>query len=195
MQLRDSRLVVALVVAVVVCCLYVFFLNENVKLSAVPVVRVAVINSVRLKVETLCFREHDELEGMLSELVGRMHESEVIAKKEYEQVRSDKSLGKQQRMDAIEKIEENWAKISNQYKAEVEMIKKMNINLSRRLQKEIDQVIESIAQKYKIDIVLNTQVGEMISVFYSTKNVDMTDMVIDRLNKTVKHIDLEDLKE
>jgi Skp family chaperone for outer membrane proteins len=159
-----------------------------------PAARVAVIDGAQLKDEAVCFKQHEALENMLSDLVNKARNFEARVKEKYEQVKSDKSLTKQQRFSAIEKIEENWAKESSQYKIGVETIKKMDLNLSKRLQKEINQVIESVARRYKIDVVLNTHVGGIISVFYSRKNVDITDLIVRQLNKTMKPINLKDLE-
>ena len=131
---------------------------------------------------------------MLSEVVIKMRNSEVEAKTNYEKVKGDKALSKKQIAQAIEKIEEDWNETSKQYKKEVENIKGMDLKLSSLLQNKLDKVIEDIASKYKIDVVINTQIKETISVFYANKTVDITGLVIKRLNSVIPHVGIQDLK-
>lgn len=162
--------------------------------NIVPATRIAVIDSSKLKAEATCFKGHEKLEIMLSSIIAKMRNSEIKAKNDYEKAKNSKTLTKKQIARAIEKIEEDWNEISKQYKKEVDEIRKMDIKLSAILQEKLDNVIKEIANKYKIDIVFNNQIRETISVFYATKNVDITNVVIKRLNNVISHIDLEKLK-
>jgi Skp family chaperone for outer membrane proteins len=183
-----------LVVSIFVLIFTVFFQNGEERQEIHPITRIAVIDSARLKAEALCFKSHDKLEDMLSDLISKMHDSEIKAKSEYEKTKNDKSLGKKQISKKIEQIEENWNKTSQEYKKEVEKIKKMNVNLANILQKNLDKVIVSVAKKYKIDVVFNSQIRDTISVFYATENVDITDIVIKNLNQIIPNVDMEKLK-
>lgn len=162
--------------------------------TIVPATKIAVINSSKLKTEATCFKGHEQLEEMLLSVISKMRNSEVKAKNDYEKVKNNKTLSKLQIAKAIEKIEEDWNQISKQYKKEVEDIRKMDLKLSALLQNKLDKVIEDVSDKHKIDIVLNNQINETISVFYAAKNVDITNIVIRKLNSIIPHVDLETLK-
>jgi Skp family chaperone for outer membrane proteins len=182
------------VVAVLTLTLVIFLRDNEEKQEIRQVTRIAVINSARLKAEALCFKAHNKLEAMLSDVISRMHDSESKAKSEYEKTKNDKSLEKRQVSKKIEQIEENWSRTSQEYKKEVESIKKMDVNLSNMLEKKLNSVINSIARKYDIDIVFNTQIMDTISVFYATKNIDITDIVIKNLNRIIPSVNMEKLK-
>ncbi len=192
---KHSLYITAISAVILILGIVFGFLYRDDKTSdIVPATRIAVIDSARLKSEAICFKEREKLENMLSDILTKMHNFEVESKTAYEQARNDKNLTRQQREKKIEQIEHNWSKTSGQYKAEIESIKKMDFNLSNFLQEKLNKVIEIISQRYKIDVVLNAQIGNMISVFYATKGVDMTEIVINMLNETVKQVNLEDLK-
>lgn len=182
---------VALLLSVVIAIISKPLNHANV---VVPATRIAVLDSRRLKDEATCFKGHETLENMLSSVIAKMRDSEIKAKDDYERVKNDKALTKKQIAKSIEKIEENWAEISKQYKKEVEEIKKMDLKLSSLLQEKLDKVIEEISNKYKIDIVLNNQIKDTISTFYFTKNVDITNIVIKRLNHVISEVNLEKLR-
>ncbi len=168
--------------------------NNEKQINFTPATNIAIINSSRLKAEALCFKTHEKLDEMLSEVISKMHDSEISAKSEYDKTKNNKSLSKKQLAKNIEKIEENWSRISTKYKQEVQNIKTMDSNLSKMLQKKLDKVISKIAKTYKIDVIINNQIRDTISVFYASKNVDITDLIIDGLNKTISSVNLEELK-
>lgn len=168
--------------------------NNEKQINFTPATNIAIINSSRLKAEALCFKNHEKLDEMLSEVISKMHDSEISAKSEYDKTKNNKSLSKKQLAKNIEKIEENWSKISTKYKQEIQNIKTMDLNLSKMLQKKLDKVISKIAKTYKIDVIINNQIRDTISVFYASKNVDITDLIIDGLNKTISSVNLEELK-
>jgi Skp family chaperone for outer membrane proteins len=174
--------------------LRVFLRNSEDRQEIRPVTRIAVIDSARLKSEALCFKAHSKLESMLSDVISRMHDSESKAKAAYEKTKNDKTLGKKQMSKKIEQIEEEWSKISQEHKKEVESIKKMNINLSNILQKKLNGIITNVARKCNIDAVFNTQILDTISVFYAVKSIDITDIVIGNLNRVIPNVDMERLK-
>ncbi len=162
--------------------------------SFVSATRIAVLDSGRLKAEATCFKGRETLENMLSSVITKMRDSEIKAKNDYEKVKNDKTLTKKQIAKSIEKIEEDWAEISKQYKKEMEEIRKIDLKLSNLLQEKLDKVIEEISNKYKIDIVLNNQIKDTISTFYFTKNVDITSIVIKKLNHIISDVNLEKLR-
>jgi Skp family chaperone for outer membrane proteins len=189
-------LISSIVAVAVLISILIKILHYNVEKQEIrPITRIAVINSTRLKSEALCFRANDKLEAMLSDVIARMHDSESKAKAEYEKTKNDRTLEKKQMSKKIEQIEEDWNKVSQKYKKEVESIKKMDANLSNMLQEKLNDVIINIVKKYKIDIVFNTRILDTISVFYAARNIDITDIVIKSLNRVIPNVDMERLKQ
>jgi Skp family chaperone for outer membrane proteins len=168
--------------------------EDKKNMEIIPATKIAVLDGSRLKAEATCFKAHNELENMLEKVVSNMHETEIKAKAEYEKTKNDKKLSKEEIRRNIEKIEEDWENFSIKFKEEVQNIKNMDTKLSTLLQSKLEKIIEDVSKTHKIDIILNSKINDVISVFYSTGKVNVTNLVVKKLNKILPHVDLEKLK-
>ena len=55
------------------------------------------------------------------------------------------------------------------------------------------QTINNLAKSVKLDIVINKGSHDMINVFYNSKNIDITDIVIKNLNEVIPTVNLKEL--
>lgn len=156
--------------------------------------KVAVIDSVKLKKNSTCFRAHEKTEKMLNDVLSEARKSEQQVKLECDKIRNNPTLSQKQKTKSIAKIEANLTSLSAKYHAEIQNVKNLDMKISAYLEKKIYLIIESIAKSQKIGLVLNTQIKSNISVFYNAKNIDITDFVIQKLNESVPDVSLEELK-
>jgi Skp family chaperone for outer membrane proteins len=162
--------------------------NPNIQ----PATKIAILDSRKLKTEALCFKALKELESRLTDVITRMKEEENKAKAEYEKIRNDKN--KKERIRNIEKNEEKWRQTTAKLTAEIQEIQTIDEKLSATIKKKLDEAVETVAKKYRIDIVLNDRIIDVISVFYASKASDITDSVIGELNRVIPSINLDKLK-
>ena len=164
------------------------------KLNDVYGTKIAVIDSVKLRKEALCFKAHEKTESMLNDVFARARKSEQQMKSECDKIKRDSTLSQKQKTQNISKAETNLATLSSKYNAEIQDVKTIDLKISEYLEKKLYSVIESISKSQKIGLVLNTQIKSNISVFYNTKNVDITDQIVKKLNESVPDVNLDELK-
>ena len=155
---------------------------------------IAVIDSVKLKKNALCFKTHDQIAKNLSNVMDRMRKSEMDIKKEYDDLKNRKKLSKKERKLELERIENKWNTLSSKYNDEIHDIKNLDLKLSDFLQKKIHDVIKNIAYEKNIQIVLNSQIQNNIVVFFMSKSIDITDLVVRKLNEVQPNVNLSELK-
>ena len=189
---KRNTLLISSVIIFIAC--FVAFFPQNNKKSSGPISRIAVVDTVKLKNNALCFKAHEKTASMLSDVIDRMHKSETSLKREYEDLKNNKKLPKKQKASRMEHIESKWANLAIKYKQEVQNIKNTDLKLSDFLQKKLNEAIKKIAKEKNTDIVLNTQIKENIVVFYSSDTSDITEFVIRELNTIVPSVKLSELK-
>ncbi|MBR1479865.1 MAG: OmpH family outer membrane protein [Alphaproteobacteria bacterium] len=194
---RDWTLVGALSgVAVVAACFVNDLLRRDDELSPrkFDATRAAILDGDRLKAEALCFKGHEKISDMLSELIGKVRKGEDETKKAYDAIKNDTSLSAEKRNGELAKIELKWKDVSIGYAAKIQELKKLDLKLSDLVQEKLDEVVRGVAETAELDIVLNKRTQNLLNVFYSTDNIDITDIVIKRLDEILPSVDLERLK-
>jgi Skp family chaperone for outer membrane proteins len=166
--------------------------NDDSKSDIAPATKIAILDSGRLKAEALCFKALKELESRLTDVISRMKEEENKAKAEYEKIRNGKD--KKERIKNIEKNEEKWRQTAAELTGEIQEIRSMDEKLSTTIKKKLDEAVETVAKRHGIDVVLNDRIIDVVSVFYSNKASNITDPVVNELNKIMPSIDLNELK-
>ncbi|MBQ7524122.1 MAG: OmpH family outer membrane protein [Alphaproteobacteria bacterium] len=194
---RDWTLVGALSgVAVVAACFVNDLLRRDDELSPQKfgATRAAILDGDRLKAEALCFKGHEKISGMLSELIGKVRKGEDETKKAYDAIKNDTSLSTERRNGELAKIELKWKDVSIGYAAKIQELKKLDLKLSDLVQEKLDEVVRGVAKTAELDVVLNKRTQSLLNVFYSADNIDITDIVIKRLDEILPSVDLERLK-
>jgi Skp family chaperone for outer membrane proteins len=154
---------------------------------------VVVLDGERLK-QAKCFRSHEEISGMLADVLARIRKSEADIKSQHDKLRNDKKLSQKQRAKEVSRLEARWSKISGQYNSEIQHIKEKDSALSKLIQDKMKKVIEAIAKSRGADIVINKVANDFLVVFHSSDDVEITDEVIQRLDEELPNIDLGSLK-
>ncbi|MDR1333419.1 MAG: OmpH family outer membrane protein [Holosporales bacterium] len=157
-------------------------------------VSVAVVDGGKLKATAKCFSAHEKIASMFSDVFAKIRDSENAMKKEYEAVKNNSKLSQKQRDKEISKIEAKWSAESAKYNAAIQDVRNLEAKLADRIQKEVLSTVQSIAKSMNVDIVVNKLSRDMLSIFYHTHEVDITDIVIKKLDEILPEINLEEVR-
>ena len=91
-------------------------------------------------------------------------------------------------------MDKKWKILSTDYSKAMRKEKELDAKLTDYIQNKVLQVISNIAKKFKIDIVINKGSQNMTHVFYNNNNIDITDIVINELNKIIPTVNLKEFE-
>jgi Skp family chaperone for outer membrane proteins len=176
----------------------IFFVNyhykEEISIIDADCTKIAVLDGEKLKNTAKCFRAHEKIALMINDLLDKMKRSETEIKAEYDKIKNNSKLSQNQKLKNISKIETKWVNLSAQYNSQMQTIKNMDLSLSNHIQKRLGDVIEAISKSAKFNVVLNKGSRDSILVFYNSKNIDITDLVIQKLDKILPDVDLKEIQ-
>lgn len=183
----------AIAVSIAVAC-YISGKNPEINPKNFEVLRIGVIDSVRLKAEAKCFRTHDEIAKRILELLVKIREISTQMQDKSARIKQDKKLKQKQKQSQLMQIEKKWRIQSTKYGNAMQKERNFDKKLTDYIQSNVLQIVENIAKSSKIDIVINKGSQNMIHIFYNKENVDITGIVIDELNRTIPTIDLKEFE-
>ncbi|MDR0942511.1 MAG: OmpH family outer membrane protein [Holosporales bacterium] len=154
----------------------------------------AMLNGETLKSKAKCFKAHGKIAEKFSDILSRMREFEKSIKSEYEKVKNDSKLSQKQKVMELTKIEAKWGDMSTKYNAEIQEVRNTDLKFSEIVQAKLNDIIESIAKTAGISAVVNSGNRDFTYVFYSSKDIDITDLVIKRLDEELPDINLDEVK-
>ncbi|MDR0695571.1 MAG: OmpH family outer membrane protein [Holosporales bacterium] len=156
-------------------------------------VRLAILDGEKLKASAKCFKAHEAVAKMFADVLSKMREMENQMKADYDTIKRNTRLSQSQKNKEIGKIETKWGTISTKYNAKIQAIRNLELNLTEKIQQELLSVVEAVAKEAKISAVINKGNREMISVFYASPSVDITEVVIKKLDEALPEIDIRRL--
>jgi Skp family chaperone for outer membrane proteins len=115
-------------------------------------------------------------------------------KAEYTQLQNILKQSKDVKKSAKERLEykkqfdKEFAILEPQVQKEKELLRNRDAILKQRLNEAVIKVTKELAKKYRLDIILNANVFETMTVFYSSPRIDLTDEAIALLDKKVDGI-------
>ncbi len=168
--------------------------DTEIKKQNFDVLRIGVIDSIRLKTEAKCFRTHDKIAQRISELMLKIRETSTQMSNQTMQIRQNKKIKPKQKQSQFAQMNKKWKVFSTEYSNAMRKEKELDAKLTDYIQNKVLYVISGIAKKFKIDIVINKGSPDVLHVFYNTKNIDITDIVINELNKTIPNVDLKEFE-
>lgn len=186
---------------VVFCCLIIAVLSANYfdkgfrySMKNFDIVRVGVLDGERLKEEALCFKTHDEIAKMVSNLLEKVRKDTNDTRSLYEKTKNNPKLPAKNRKTELSKIESKWSEASKKYNEEMQSIRNLDLKLSEFIQEKLDKAIKSLAKASKLDLIINKGNRNMINVFYNSQNIDITDMVIKKMDEILPSVNLKELQ-
>lgn len=183
----------AMAISIAVAC-YISGKNHEINPKNFEVLRIGVIDSMRLKAEAKCFRAHDEIAKRILELLIKIRKISTQMQDKTDRIKQDKKLKQKQKQSQLMQIEKKWKIRSTEYGKAMRKERNIDKKLTDYIQSNVLQMVNNIAKRFKIDIVINKGSQNMIHIFYNKENIDITDIVIDELNKTIPTIDLKEFE-
>ena len=166
----------------------------EIKTQNFEVMRIGVVDGVRLKSEAKCFRTHDEIAQRIFELMVKIRETSTNMTNQTMKIRQNKQLKQRQKQAQLAQVNRQWKLISTEHSKAMRKEKELDAKLTDYIQNKVLQVISNIAKKFKIDIVINKGSQNMTHVFYNNNNIDITDIVINELNKVIPTVNLKEFE-
>jgi Skp family chaperone for outer membrane proteins len=161
--------------------------------TAVPSLKIAVVDGVRLKTEAQPFlnvvsivKEKTEL---LEKELSRQHEERSKLFKQTELLLKDKTISAEKRIALRKQLDQKTAEMETEFRIQKDAFRQKCALLEQLLNNSVFEVINDIAKKYKLTLVLNTKIVDIMTVFYTDPSIDLTEEVISALNKKLKDID------
>jgi Skp family chaperone for outer membrane proteins len=152
---------------------------------------VAIIDSLRVKEKSLPFLKIREL---LEEQQSLMHKDirnqEETLRKEYETIRTSldpSSIVQKQRQSFDKKITELREKLQQKQK----ILNQQFSKLTEKIEHELDQSIKELVERKGIQLVINSHVLEKQVVFFASQSLDITDEVIQSLDRKLPKLSLQ----
>ena len=150
---------------------------------------VAVIDGDRLKRDAIPFHKVNTLFSKeQNRVIEEMSTFENELSKEHEDIKSEKNSAKAKKRKEVFDI--RVAELEQKMHKKREHLLRIIDVMSKQLEDTVLSIISEIATKRKINLVLNTIVAEKRSVFFSDDRLDLTNDVIDLLNKRLSNIAL-----
>ena len=182
----------AFAVAVVVVSYFAEYKNTK-ETKDFDVLRIGIVDGTRLKQEAKCFETHRNVAEKVAKVLVVIREDSEKMRKQMDEIKKNKKLNEKQRRLKINALDIKWREKAKSYNKQMRDIKDLDKKLVSYIQDRLLQIIEDIAKSEKIDVVLNKGTIDIIHVFYNRKTIDMTDVVIGKLNTTIPTIDLKEL--
>ncbi len=180
--------------AIAVAVVSYFADYNNLKTSKnFEVLHIGIVDGLRLKQEAKCFEAHKNVAEKVTKVLAVIREDSEKMKKQMDEIKKNKKLNEKQRRLKLNALDIKWRDKAKLYNEKMRAIKDLDKKLVSFIQDKLLQLIGDIAKKEKIDIVLNKCTIDTIHIFYNRKAIDMTDIVIDKLNNTMPTIDLKEL--
>ncbi len=168
--------------------------SANIDKKKFEVLRIGVLDGARLKVEAKCFRAHDKIARRIGVVLGQLHTLSNEMKSAYEKIKNNRKLTAYNRNMQLAKIENRWKIKSEKYSVEMQKLRNLDNKLTNFIQNKLFQNIEILAKKAKIDIVVNKGSQTALYVFYNAKNIDITDIVVKRMDEVLPSVDLREFE-
>lgn len=187
-----------LIIAAIIACVGFlgFSLGVNHFLIPSAELKIAVVDGDRLKKEAIPFQT---VRQMLMEEQTKAHQAilpiETQLVKEQEEIRA---LAKKEPEAAKKKREEFYKKVAEleqQTQKKRSVLDKQATYFTGMIEETVFTIINDIAKKEKISLVLNITIDEKRSVFFVENRMDLTETVIAEMNKRLKDIKLPTISE
>ncbi len=156
--------------------------------------RVAIIDSVRIKTQSLPFiKVRQLLEEQHATAQKEILEQESVIREQYEELKknSDPNSEKQKTKQVLDK---KVAELQQSIQKRQEKLTKQFSFLTENLETKLNEIIKEIAREFGFNLVLNTTIQETHAILYAEPSLDVTDEVIKRLDHKLPNLTLPTLE-
>ncbi|MDR1208544.1 MAG: OmpH family outer membrane protein [Holosporales bacterium] len=184
-----SKWQIALVSCLVGAVPFLLFRQNLVKPSVVPSLRVAVVNGARIKQESEPFLFARKDAARVEQEIGEWLDKRKENLQRLAQLVNDNTISPKKRAEYKSQYEQEYSSIGADLSARKEKLQQKFDKLNVILTEAVMEVTQQLAKKYGLNMVLNTQVGETMTVYCADESIDLTDEAIDWLNKKLHNVD------
>jgi Skp family chaperone for outer membrane proteins len=184
-----SKWQIALISCIAGAAPLLLFRETWVKSSVVPSLKVAVVNGARIKRESDPFLFARKDAERVEQEIGAWLDKRKENLQRLAQLVNDNAISPKKRAEYKSQYEKEYSSIGDELTTRKEKLQKKFDKLNVILTEAVMEGTQQLAQKYGLNMVLNTQVGETMTVYCADKSVDLTDEAIDWLNKKLHNVE------
>lgn len=192
MYQKKTVIVLLLISAVLSAYITSFFYNRKLNFNEYP--HIAILNGMLLKKNAKCFNLHNEIENRRSEILHNLNKEEMKIKQEFKQITQNKKLNTTKKQLHILELEKKWKNTVQTYDNKLQNVKDLENKLTATIQSSLDKILNKIAKQLSITTILNKETELVTFVFFNKENIDITNLVIDELDKDLNLKALETMK-
>ena len=158
------------------------------------VARVAVIDSVRIKTQSVPFIKVRQL---LEEQHAKAHqeilEQERSIRQQDEELRKG-TISNQEKHKKKQALDKKVTELQQSVQKKQDKLTKQFALLTERLETELNEIIAKIVKELGFNLVLNTTIQETKAILYADPALDITNEIIKRLDKKMPTVTLPSLE-
>ncbi|MDR1908047.1 MAG: OmpH family outer membrane protein [Holosporales bacterium] len=155
--------------------------------------KIAVVDGLRLKNEATPFAEVVRIIQRDTEQIEKNMDTKFAKKREElkktTKLLSDKTIPPKKRAEYKAQYEQESAKIKEELQKQTDVLRNKVKMLEQMLNDAMVEITKDLAKKYNLNIVLNTSVANIMTVYYADKSLDLTDEAVDMLNKRLQKLE------
>lgn len=169
--------------------------QKSLKWNPPPAVHIAYVDLPRIHEEALAFIKFKELiERQYKQFHEDINQQETKIREEYTKLKNHDLLTPEESKALQKKKEElnhNFNNLDKKIRQHKESLSKDFDKIKEDLEKTIVDIVKTIAQKRKINLVLNTKSQGDLIVFYGAEELNITQDVLTELNKKIPTVHLQ----
>lgn len=156
--------------------------------------RVAIIDSVRIKTQSLPFiKVRQLLEEQHATAQKEILEQESVIREQYEELKKN-SVPNSEKQKTKQALDKKVAELQQSVQKRQEKLTKQFSFLTENLETKLNEIIKEIAREFGFNLVLNTTIQETHAILYAEPSLDVTDEVIKRLDHKLPNLTLPTLE-
>ncbi|NBT85483.1 MAG: OmpH family outer membrane protein [Alphaproteobacteria bacterium] len=156
--------------------------------------RVAIIDSVRIKTQSLPFiKVRQLLEEQHATAQKEILEQESVIREQYEELKKN-SVPNSEKQKTKQVLDKKVAELQQSVQKRQEKLTKQFSFLTENLETKLNEIIKEIAREFGFNLVLNTTIQETHAILYAEPSLDVTDEVIKRLDHKLPNLTLPTLE-
>lgn len=156
--------------------------------------RVAIIDSVRIKTQSLPFiKVRQLLEEQHATAQKEILEQESVIREQYEELKKN-SVPNSEKQKTKQVLDKKVAELQQSVQKRQEKLTKQFSFLTENLETKLNEIIKEIAREFGFNLVLNTTIQETHAILYAEPSLDVTDEVIKRLDHKLPNLALPTLE-
>ena len=178
----------AIVVIIFFGLIFLLLKSNSSSSSKIPSIKLAIVDGARIKSESKAFQKVVELERIGFDKIN----SEVKEKYKYLQnlLKKSKDIknSSEQRLKYKKQFDHEFSILEPKIQKRKDEIRKRDAIWKQRLNDTVLKITNNLAKKYNLNVILNANVFDTMTVFYASENIDITNEVIELIDDDLKDI-------